>query len=124
MTITQEERVRGTDVNFAAQKDNLIKLTPAERYSVEAGSYLAYAPAGSTAAGMVGKQVVAFNVTDNTKLEGYEAANGVIKDRLGDVIGITTDFAPGTAPEDNGLYVFRRTIDITDEGVEADGTKD
>jgi len=117
MTITQEERVASDQFN--AQKDNLIKLTPAEVYSVEAGSYLAYAPAGSAAESKVGTQVVAFNVTDHTKLEGYEAVNGVIKDTNGNVIGITTDFAPGTENEDNGLYVFRRTIKVNDNGTTA-----
>lgn len=126
MTITQEVRVDAELFNYEEERDNFIKLTPAERYSVEAGSYLAYAPARSSAArmGMVGKQVVAFNVTDNTKLEGYEAVNGVIKDTNDNVIGITTDFAPGTTPDDNGIYVFRRTIDITGIGSRHLGTQD
>ncbi len=119
MTITQEERVEGTAANFAAQKDNLIKLTPAEVYSVEAGSYLAYAPAGSTAAGKVGTQVVAFNVDDHTKLDGYSAINSY--DATNNKI--VTDFAPGTEAADNGLYVFRRAIKVNDNGTTAP-TKD
>ena len=73
-----------------------VKLTAAERYAVEAGSYLAYKPVTSNKE--LGVQVVSM-IPDATNLEGYTTADAA------------TDFTPDAA----GLYVFRRSI-----GVDAD----
>ena len=96
-----EETVSGklTITTEVAKDDisaNSVKLTAAERYAVEAGSYLAYKPATSNKE--LGVQVVSM-IPDATNLEGYTTADAA------------TDFTPDAA----GLYVFRRSI-----GVDAD----
>ena len=96
-----EETVSGkltitTEVAKDAISANSVKLTAAERYAVEAGSYLAYKPATSNKE--LGVQVVSM-IPDATNLEGYTTADAA------------TDFTPDAA----GLYVFRRSI-----GVDAD----
>ena len=90
MTVTKEQRVP------AAQKET--KLTEAERYSIEAGSYLALVkPDGATASThQPGEKIVSFTVNDATDLDGY-SANTVV-----------TDFTPDVS----GVYVFRRSIDV------------
>ena len=90
MTITKENTVDTLDVNKCT------KLTAAERYVVEAGAYVAYAPNGSTVE--KGSKIVSFTVADAADLDGY-APNTVL-----------TDFKP----DETGLYVFRRTIDVSD----------
>ena len=87
MTITKETKVDAFDVDCT-------KLTAAERYVMEAGSYLAYVPAGSSKT--KGEKIVSFNVTDPSKLEGYDANT------------VLTDFAP----DETGVYIFRRSIDV------------
>ena len=82
LTLTQEEGV----VEFNA---NCVQLTPAERYVMEAGSYLAYKPAGSSA--VLGNKIVSMT-PDPADLNGYTAG--------------ATDFTPDA----EGLYVFRRSI--------------
>ena len=96
-----EETVSGTlTITTEVAKDaisaNSVKLTAAERYAVEAGSYLAYKP--DTSNKELGVQVVSM-IPDATNLEGYTTADAA------------TDFTPDAA----GLYVFRRSI-----GVDAD----
>ena len=96
-----EETVSGklTITTEVAKDDisaNSVKLTAAERYAVEAGSYLAYKP--DTSNKELGVQVVSM-IPDATNLEGYTTADAA------------TDFTPDAA----GLYVFRRSI-----GVDAD----
>ena len=96
-----EETVSGTlTITTEVAKDaisaNSVKLTAAERYAVEAGSYLAYKP--DTSNKELGVQVVSM-IPDATNLEGYTTADEA------------TDFTPDAA----GLYVFRRSI-----GVDAD----
>ena len=96
-----EETVSGTlTITTEVAKDaisaNSVKLTAAERYAVEAGSYLAYKPVTSNKE--LGVQVVSM-IPDATNLEGYTTADAA------------TDFTPDAA----GLYVFRRSI-----GVDAD----
>ena len=96
-----EETVSGTlTIKTEVAKDaisaNSVKLTAAERYAVEAGSYLAYKPDKSNKE--LGVQVVSM-IPDATNLEGYTTADAA------------TDFTPDAA----GLYVFRRSI-----GVDAD----
>ena len=93
-----EETVSGklTITTEVAKDDisaNSVKLTAAERYAVEAGSYLAYKPAASNKE--LGVQVVSM-IPDATNLEGYTTANAA------------TDFTPDAA----GLYVFRRSIGV------------
>ncbi len=93
-----EETVSGkltitTEVAKDAISANSVKLTAAERYAVEAGSYLAYKPATSNKE--LGVQVVSM-IPDATNLEGYTAADAA------------TDFTPDAA----GLYVFRRSIGV------------
>ena len=93
-----EETVSGTltittEVAKSDISANSVKLTAAERYAVEAGSYLAYKPAESNKE--LGVQVVSM-IPDATKLEGYTTADA------------TTDFTPDAA----GLYVFRRSIGV------------
>ena len=96
-----EETISGkltitTEVAKDAISANSVKLTAAERYAVEAGSYLAYKP--DTSNKELGVQVVSM-IPDATNLEGYTTADAA------------TDFTPDAA----GLYVFRRSI-----GVDAD----
>ena len=86
LTITTEK-----ESNNATPTSANTKLTKAERYVMEAGSYLAYKPDASTNA--LGNQIVAMTPSP-TNLDGYTAE--------------TTDFTP-TA---NGLYVFRRSIGV------------
>ncbi len=93
-----EETVSGkltitTEVAKDAISANSVKLTAAERYAVEAGSYLAYKP--DTSNKELGVQVVSM-IPDATKLEGYTTADAA------------TDFTPDAA----GLYVFRRSIGV------------
>ena len=93
-----EETVSGkltitTEVAKDAISANSVKLTAAERYAVEAGSYLAYKPATSNKE--LGVQVVSM-IPDATNLEGYTTADEA------------TDFTPDAA----GLYVFRRSIGV------------
>ena len=93
-----EETVSGkltitTEVAKDAISANSVKLTAAERYAVEAGSYLAYKPATSNKE--LGVQVVSM-IPDATNLEGYTTADAA------------TDFTPDAA----GLYVFRRSIGV------------
>jgi len=93
-----EETVSGkltitTEVAKNAISANSVKLTAAERYAVEAGSYLAYKPGTSNKE--LGVQVVSM-IPDATNLEGYTTANAA------------TDFTPDAA----GLYVFRRSIGV------------
>ena len=97
MTITRETKV--ASASFDTEKANLTKLTVAERYVMEAGSYLAYAP--NTTANPLGQKIVAM-IPDTSDLDGYTTAD------------VLTDFAPA----ENGLYVFRRSI-----GVAADRTE-
>lgn len=88
-----EEDVKGT-LTVTVEKDvvawdaGCVELTPAERYSVEAGSYLALAPA--TSQKKPGDQVVAVDPANEAYTPG------------------TSDFAPDV----DGLYVFRRNIDV------------
>ena len=93
-----EETVSGTlTITTEVTKDdisaNSVKLTAAERYLIEDGSYLAFAPAGSNLE--TGRMIVAMN-PDREDLDGYTTANQA------------TDFAPDAAD----FYVFRRYIDI------------
>jgi len=93
-----EETVSGklTITTEVAKDDisaNSVKLTAAERYAVEAGSYLAYKP--DTSNKELGVQVVSM-IPDATNLEGYTTADAA------------TDFTPDAA----GLYVFRRSIGV------------
>ena len=88
-----EEDVKGTltvtvENDVAAWDAGCVELTPAERYSVEAGSYLALAPA--TSQKKPGDQVVAVDPANEAYTPG------------------TSDFAPDV----DGLYVFRRNIDV------------
>ncbi len=92
MTVTKETRVGTRD-------DDCTELTEAERYSVEAGSYLALVKPDSTAsAHQPGEKIVSFNTSAND-LNGY-TANTVV-----------TDFTPDVS----GIYVFRRTIKVADD---------
>ena len=96
-----EETVSGTlTITTEVAKDaisaNSVKLTAAERYAVEAGSYLAYKP--DTSNKELGVQVVSM-IPDATNLEGYTTADAA------------TDFTPDAA----GLYVFRRSIGVDAE---------
>jgi alternate signal-mediated exported protein len=88
MTYTVEKKTDTLD------EDKSVKLTAAERYVTEAGAYLALAPVGSSAE--VGNQVISM-VPDGTNLDAYVANNTPV-----------TDFTPDA----EGLYVFRRSIDV------------
>ena len=79
LTVTKEQATKEKTANS-------ITITGDERYAVEAGAYLAYAPDGSTK--KLGSLVVV-----------RPDDQGVPK---------VTDFAPDVT----GLYVFRRTIDV------------
>ena len=104
MTIVTEEAYDGTANKPDADS---IELSAGERYVVEAGAYLAYAPLASeytydtgTDAGKVksGLKVIAMN-PDFKDDNGYTSADPV------------TDFKPDA----EGLYVFRRTIGVDPE---------
>jgi alternate signal-mediated exported protein len=88
LTITKEV------ADGATPTADSIKLTKAERYVVEAGAYLAYAPAASNIE--KGSKVVSM-IPDSADLNAYEANNDPL-----------TDFTPDAA----GLYVFRRSIGV------------
>lgn len=90
LTITREEAVASDQFN--TQKAELTTLTKAERYVTEAGSYLALKPAADTA-NNTGDLIVSM-VPSGTDLDGY--------------VGDATSFTPAA----EGLYVFRRTIDV------------
>jgi len=92
--------VTAKDEALQASKQELTKLTAAERYSVEAGSFLALAPAGSSKT--AGEKIVAIDPNSMTTLDSYTSAAG------SPTAAIITDFTPDV----NGLYVFRRTIDV------------
>ncbi len=96
LTITTEKAVNPTDNGKPTA--NSIKLTAAERYVIEAGSFFAYKPTNSAA--VVGNQIVAMT-PDSDNLDGYKPQTG------------KTDFTPDEA----GLYVFRRkiTVDTTNQ---------
>jgi len=102
MTITREVKVPSSDFDTltAAQKAELTKLTAAERYVMEAGSYLALKPAAATTL-TLGDKIVSM-VPSSTDLEAYTTAD------------VLTDFAPTAT----GLYVFRRSIKVDGEKAE------
>ena len=96
MTVTKETRV-------ATRDDDCTTLTEAERYSVEAGSYLALVkPDSGTSAHQPGEKIVSFDVDDDEDLDGY-SANTVV-----------TDFTPDVS----GVYVFRRSIGVANDKTE------
>lgn len=84
LTVTVEQKVD----EFS---NDCVELTQAERYAMEAGSFLALKPEES--AKVVGDQVVAFT-PDSTNPNAYTEG--------------TTNFTP----DKEGLYVFRRSIDV------------
>ena len=87
LTITQEEAYTS-----ARPDADSIKLSPAEVYVIEDGSYLAWAPTTSKFSKELGNKVVAMK-PDFKDENGYTS--------LGD---------PDFAPDAEGLYVFRRVI--------------
>jgi alternate signal-mediated exported protein len=100
MTIVTEDAYKTTDDK---PDEDSITLTPAERYVVEAGAFLAYAPAGSKYTDADGKVVsglkaVAMSPEPRQTEYDYEATSA-------------TDFTPDV----EGLYVFRRTIGVDDK---------
>jgi len=95
MTITRETKVPSAD--FSTEKANLTKLTAAERYVMEAGSYLALKPATAITLEL-GDKIVSM-IPNGTDLDKYTTAD------------VLTDFAP----TENGLYVFRRSIKVADD---------
>ena len=99
MTVTVEK-------SSATFDTDCVKLTAAERYVMEAGAYLAYvgAESGSTAL-KLGQKIVAMT-PDASNLEGYTSGDS-------EVTG-ATDFTPDV----NGLYVFRRSIDVSNDRTE------
>ena len=103
LTIVTEEATTGITTPDA----DCIELSAGERYVVEAGAYLAYAPRASEFTyddgenvGQVvsGRKVI--SMTPGATEYDYESA-------------ATTDFQPDA----EGLYVFRRTIDVNDDTV-------
>jgi len=112
MTIVTEDAYKPTTNPTRPDADS-IELTPAERYVVEAGAFLAYAPLASkftydtgeagVAAEDVGKvrsglKVIAMSPEPRQTEYDYEATSA-------------TDFQPDA----EGLYVFRRTIGVDDK---------
>ena len=84
LTITVEKPVTTWDADC-------VELTEAERYSMEAGSYLAFKPDGSTK--VLGEQAVSITPSSTDPNAYTEGA---------------TDFTPDV----DGLYVFRRSIGV------------
>lgn len=99
MTVTKETKV-------ATRDDDCTTLTEAERYSVEAGSYLALVvpDEGAVSTHQPGEKIVSFTVDNSKNLDGY-SANTVV-----------TDFTPDVS----GVYVFRRSIEV--DGVDQSET--
>ena len=100
LTVVTEDAYTTTDSKPDADS---IELTPAERYVVEAGAFLAYAPLGSKFTDEDGKvvsgmKVVAMSPEPRQTEYNYEATS-------------KTDFQPDL----EGLYVFRRTIGVDDD---------
>ena len=106
LTIVREKATE----NLTKPDAECIELSAAERYVVEAGAFLAYAPEasaftydaadGDEKKGLVreGRKVIAMNPDFNDE-NGYTSADPV------------TDFMPDA----EGLYVFRRTIGVDDD---------
>ena len=91
MTVTRETRVDAWDADCT-------ELTEAEKYSMEAGSYLAYV-SDDTSAHKAGDKIVDFTPSP-TDLNGY-TENPVTDFPV-------TDFTP----DKTGTYVFRRSIKV------------
>lgn len=88
LTVTTE-----VPTNIATPAADSVKLTEAERYVIEAGAYLALKPDSSNA--QIGNKIVSMT-PDSSNLDGYTAG--------------ATDFTPDA----EGLYVFRRAINVDD----------
>ena len=88
LTITTEEAYNGDSGKPVPGES--IELSSAERYVKEAGSFLVYKPTGSEKE--LGTEIV--SMTPGATEDGYASAG--------------TDFTPDV----EGLYVFRRTIDV------------
>ena len=100
-------------------------LTSDEVYSIEAGAFLAYKPKAST--NELGNQIVAFkndgpikyyNVNDVSESPidqtTYDSKSDNDKKNYVAVNTNATDFAPTT----EGLYIFRRAIDVANDRIE------
>ena len=128
ISITKEEDVAVTQTTKAGVIDTfptndlenqLVTLSVDDVYSVEAGSYLAYAPTGST--NEVGRQIVIYpptfkyyKISDNSVAIDQTAYDALSADNKKDYVAANasaTDFKPTT----EGLYVFRRVIDVADD---------
>ena len=94
LTINNEKAVAGDTGKPTA---NSKELTEEERYAVEGGAFLAYKPSGSTA--KLGDQIV-------TRPDDQDTAD------------VNFDFTPDV----EGLYVFRRSIDVDNTKATAGGT--
>ena len=102
LTVVTEDAYKPTADPTKPDADS-IELTPAERYVVEAGAFLAYAPQGSKFTDEDGKvvsgmKVIAMSPEPRQTEYDYEATS-------------QTDFQPDV----EGLYVFRRTIGVDDK---------
>jgi len=100
-------------------------LTSDEVYSIEAGAFLAYKPKAST--NELGNQIVAFkndgpikyynvNNADEAPIDQatYDSKSDDEKKNYVAVNTNATDFAPTT----EGLYIFRRAIDVANDRIE------
>ncbi len=81
--------------------ENSVQLTDEERYIMEAGSYLAYKPANSTAE--LGSIIVVRPDDQEYYTRIYPA---------GQFVGVDVPAQAEFKPDVEGLYVFRRTIEI------------
>ena len=104
LTITRE--VSGKEATTENVTADAVKLTKAEVYAIEDGSYLAWAPTASNFSDKLGNQVVAM-IPDSDDLDGYSSITYTVTEG-GETKTLTKDFGPDAA----GLYVFRRSIKI------------
>lgn len=125
LAITTEEKVTGLTIadgvitaGFPTNTltETLVTLDPNEVYSLEAGSYLAYKPTGST--NELGREIVVYPPTIKYRKiaspveEIDEAAYKALSDAEKQNYVAFNDNANDFVPTSEGLYVFRRSIDV------------
>ena len=110
MTIVTEDAYKTTDDK---PDEDSIELTPAERYVVEAGAFLAYAPATSNYTYQITDvDDVTVKAEDVGKVKSGMKAVAMSPEPRQTEYDYNATSATDFAPDAEGLYVFRRTIGV------------
>ena len=132
IAITTEDKITVANTNGKIDPANfptnsltetVLTLDEDERYSIEAGSFLAYAPTGST--NVVGRQVVVYKGEGETKYRLKASPYTVItaaeydastdSDKATKYEAFDASKSSDFQPTSEGLYVFRRVIDVAND---------